>query len=229
MKSKKIFSLVTLTLVISMLLFSVSCTENIDEIEYEVVSENNVTEDGLVYSVYENNTIVITGREADHNELTIPDEIDGKKVVEIGAKAFEKDEALILLTLGKNVEKISNSAFSECIYLARVQATASLKQIGQSSFYACERLAEVIGATKLESIGIQAFYNCLSLAYFDFPETLTKLEDDAFSGCESITEIVLPSKLKTIGIQTFSYCTSLTRVSMGNITSVPDKAFFNCP
>ena len=229
MKGKKIisFSLIIAMLLSTLVLFT-SCTSGYDDTKYAIVSENNLTDDGLVYSVYENNTIVVTGRQVDYTELVIPDEINGKLVVEIGESAFADDEELVLLTIGKNVKNIGDSAFSECIRLARVEASENLKKISSSAFYGCSRLAEFTGATKIEYIDELAFYNCSVLAYFDFPETLKELNNEAFSGCESLTEIVLPKKLKTVGIGAFSYCLSLTRVSMGNLESVADRMFLNC-
>lgn len=229
MKAKKIIALALATVIcVSSLFTASSCAQGADDIKYAVISENNLTDDGLVYSVYENNTIVITGRQVDYDELVIPDEIDGKPVVEIGEYAFENDEGLIFLTLGKNVNTVCDGAFSECIFLARVEANDTLMKICSGAFYACSKLTELAGATKLEYIGETAFYNCASLAYFDFPETLTTLGNEAFSGCESLTKVELPSKLKEVGWDAFSYCTSLTRASMANIKNISERMFLNC-
>ena len=229
MKSKRFIAL-ALACVISMsTLFAVtSCKQGADDIKYAIISENNLTDDGLVYSVYENNTIVITGRQVDYDELIIPDEIDGKPVVEIGDYAFENDEGLVFVTLGKNVNTVCDGAFTECTFLARVEANDSLMKICGGAFYACPKLTELVGATKLEYIGETAFYNCSALAYFDFPETVKTIANEAFSGCESLTKIVLPSKLKEIGTDAFSYCTALTQISMANIENVSERMFLNC-
>ena len=228
-KCRKIISLfLIIAMLLSALLAITSCTSGFDDTKYAIISENNLTDDGLVYSIYENNTVVITGRQVDYDQLIIPDEVGGKPVVEIGESAFEGDETLVLLTIGKNVKIIGDSAFSDCINLVRVEASENLKKISSSAFYACSRLAEFIGATAIEYIDEVAFYNCTVLAYFDFPETLTTINNEAFSGCESLTEIVLPSKIKTVGVGAFSYCLSLTRVSMGNLESVADRMLLNC-
>ena len=229
MKAKRIIALALAGVIcLSTLFTATSCAQGADDIKYAVISENNLTDDGLVYSVYENNTIVITGRQVDYDELVIPDEIDGKPVVEIGEYAFENDEGVVFVTLGKNVNTICDNAFSECTFLARVEATESLIKICDYAFYACPKLTELVGATKLEYIGETAFYECDALAYFDFPETVTSICDEAFSGCRSLTKVVLPSKLKVIGTDAFSYCVSLTQVSMANINKISDKMFLNC-
>ena len=170
MISKKILSLtLVIAVLLSSLMLAVSCTSGFDDTKYAVISENNLTDDGFVYSIYENNTVAITGRQVDYAELTIPDEINGYPVVEIGESAFAGDEALVILTIGKNVKIIGDNAFSECPILARAQASDALKKVSSGAFYSCPRLAEFIGATKLEYIDEVAFYNCTNLAYFDFP------------------------------------------------------------
>ena len=213
MAKKTLTSILALIMTFSILLIATACTTSFDDTKYAVISENNLSDDGLVYSIYENNTVVITGREVDYAELVIPDTIDGKNVVEIGNGAFENDEAVILATIGKNVRVIGDSAFSACKMLARVEASEALKKISSSAFYDCERLAEFIGATKLEIIDEVAFYNCISLAYFDFPETVTTISNEAFSGCSSLTEIKLTNNVKTFGEGVFSYCSSATKAS----------------
>ena len=229
MKSKRILSFaLIIAMLLSTFLLATSCTSTFDDTKYAIVSENNLTDDGLVYSIYENNTVAITGRQVDYDELIIPDEISGAPVVEVAESAFANDETLVFVTIGKNVKVISDNAFSECEYLARVEASESLKKISSGAFYACTRLTEIVGATKLEIIDEVAFYNCSSLAYFTFPETLTTINAEAFSGCESLSDVTLPAKLKTIDRAVFSYCSSLTRVSMGNIDFVPERTFLNC-
>ena len=58
------------------------------EPEYAIISEQNVSVDGMfTYNVYENRTAVITGGQANDICLTIPAMIDGYPVVEIGEGA----------------------------------------------------------------------------------------------------------------------------------------------
>ena len=226
MKGKRILSLMLIMAMLSsMILLGASCSNELDDTKYAIISENNLTDDGLVYSVYENKTVLITGRHVGFDELIIPDEINGYPVVEIGAYAFSGDEALVLLTVGKNVKIIGENAFAECPLLARVQVTDALRKLESSAFYACPRLAEFIGAKNLDYIEELAFYNCLALAYFDFSNNLTTLGSEAFSGCESLTEVTLPAKLKEIGIGAFSFCSSLTKVTMPNFKNISDRLF----
>ena len=121
MKRIKIVSVVSLLIVIALLLPLTSCMNSIEKIQYAIISENNISDDGLIYNIYENKTAVITGAQSESEELVIPDEVDGYAVVEIGENAFSGKEMLLLVTIGKNVTMIGANAFSECPYLARVQ------------------------------------------------------------------------------------------------------------
>ena len=199
-----------------------------EEVKYAVVSENNVSPDGFVYGLYENNTAFITGIKTPSEEVIIPDTVNEYKVVEIGADAFNGNETIRLLTLGKHVEKIGENAFSDCAALLRVDMTENVKSISGSAFYNCEALCEVRGATGLVYIDEAAFYNCNSMARFDFPKTVEVIGNEAFGACESLVEVKLPQKIKSVGYGAFSYCSSLSRIDLGGLTEIPEKAFLRC-
>jgi hypothetical protein len=56
MKRRKIVSVVALLVVTALLLPLTACTDFVEKIQYAVISENNISDDGLIYSVYENKT-----------------------------------------------------------------------------------------------------------------------------------------------------------------------------
>lgn len=206
----------------------VGCSKGYDDTVYALVSQNNVSPDGFIYGVYENDTAVITGANSTDSELTIPDTVGNYKVVEIGEGAFSGDTNVKLVTVGKNVEKIGENAFSECTSLLRIDMTESVKHIADSAFYNCENLCEVRGATGLIYIDEAAFYNCFSMARFDIPETVEVIGNEAFGACEALVEIKLPEKIKSIGYAAFSYCSSLSRIDLGGLTEIPEKTFLRC-
>jgi hypothetical protein len=86
----------------------------------------------------------------------------------------------------------------------------------------------VKGATGVVVIEEVAFYACASLARFDLPETLKTIGNEAFGACESLVEVKLPEKIESIGIGAFSYCSSLSRLDLGGLTDIPEKAFLRC-
>ena len=226
MRSKRLI-LIVLTCIVALVSIT-GCSSSFDDTQYAVISENNLSPDGFVYSVYENNTAVITGINTSDAELTIPDTIGSYKVVEIGADAFSGDEVIKLVTIGANVEKTGDNAFADCLSLIRVDMTENVKKIGSGAFYNCENLCEVKGATGVIVIDEVAFYCCSALARFDLPETLRTIGNEAFGACESLVEVKLPEKIESIGIGAFSYCSSLSRLDLGGLTNIPEKAFLRC-
>ena len=218
MRSKR-FVLIALTCIVALVSIT-GCSSSFDDTQYAVTSENNLSPDGFIYSVYENNTAVITGINTADTEMTIPDTVGNYKVVEIGADAFSGNEITKLVTIGSNVEKIGANAFSDCAALVRVDMTENVKKIGSGAFYNCENLCEVKGATGVIVIDEVAFYCCSALARFDLPDTLKTIGNEAFGACESLVEVKIPEKIESIGIGAFSYCSSLTRLDLGGLAEI---------
>lgn len=67
-------------------------------------------------------------------DLTLPDKINGKAVVEIAAKAFEGCSFLSSLTLPEGLEKIGEGAFLGCSSLSSLTLPTSLKETGEDAF-----------------------------------------------------------------------------------------------
>ena len=205
-----------------------ACAGGFDDTEYAIISEGNVSEDGFIYSVYENKTAAITGIKTPDTVVTVPEKVGGYTVVEIASEAFRDDEMLQLLTLPKTVTKVSESAFSGCSALIKADLGGGVKKIEASAFYDCEYLCEVVGTDSLIYIDEVAFYACTSLARFSFPESLKTIGNEAFGTCIALTEVALPEKIESIGNAAFSYCSALTRLDLGGLEKIPDKAFLRC-
>ena len=121
-----------------------ACAGGFDDTEYAIISEDNVSEDGFIYSVYENKTAAITGIKTPDAIVTVPEKVGGYTVVEIASEAFRDDGMLQLLTLTKTVEKVSESAFSGCSELIKADLGGGVKKIEASAFYDCEYLCDIV-------------------------------------------------------------------------------------
>ena len=88
MKRRKIVSVVALLVVTALLLPLTACTDFVEKIQYAVISENNISDDGLIYSVYENKTAVITGVQSESEELVIPDEVEAMLLLRLERMRF---------------------------------------------------------------------------------------------------------------------------------------------
>ncbi|MBR2370645.1 MAG: leucine-rich repeat protein [Clostridia bacterium] len=223
----KWFLVLTLSVVICLGL--ASCGLGDDSITYAIISENNISSDGFYYTLYENNTVSITGREDDGTKsLLIPDVIDRYKVVSVGARAFYQNGTLIRVVLGDGIKKIEDGAFAQCSSLTSVTLGKNTANIGKNAFSECGTLSEVRGGGSVTDIADRAFYQCYSLSYITFGEGLRTIGVEAFSNCTSLSDVILPSKIESLGSSVFSYCDNLAYVSLGGLTEIPSQAFEKC-
>ena len=120
-------------------------------------------------------------RGKDEKTVTVPESIDGKPVVSIGAKAF-KDF--------RNLE--------------RIHFPGTLKEIGYDSFTGCEKLSVLDFSEGLEKIHDYAFVNCVSLQNLVFPDTLQEIGIWAFAYCTGLSFISVGPHLKHVGKECFT-------------------------
>ncbi len=203
-----------------------SCN-SFSDTEYAIVSENNVSSEGFIYAKYENSTVKITGIENMPPLLTIPSEIDGMTVVEIGDSAFENDEMLLYLELPSTPIKLGKRFCSGCISLVSVNLANSVTSLPLGAFEECRNLSMIEGLSAVTEIGDQAFASCTSLAYINIFDKLTSLGNEAFRGCTSLSSVTLPETLTSFGESVFWGCESLVKVT-ANCSSIPKFTFLNC-
>lgn len=205
-----------------------SCRGFADDTEYAEVSSGNVSADGLIYTLYENGSAVVTGRESTAAHLIIPEEIDGHRTTAVADSAFYGDLNVCTVTVASSVRKIGKSAFDSCSSMLYCDLGGGVETVGAFAFSDCLCLVDVQGLDRVISIGDSAFSNCESLCTVRLPKTLTELGASAFYACACLTEITLPEGLKTLGKGCFSYCKSLVSVEFGGLTAIPEEAFLSC-
>lgn len=145
---------------------------------------------GSFYWIENGEDATITGMASTQvAKLKIPSEVAGRKVVEIGARAFQRG-AFQSVTFPDDLKAIGFCAFEGCANLKRVDLPRRLKTIDALAFQACRNLTKV-----------------------SFPNGLEKIEDSAFADCDSLTSIHLPSSLRRIGNAPFSEQTTLTVIA----------------
>lgn len=99
--------------------------------------------------------IVITGYTGALTKFSVPSQIDGKPVKEIGIEAFKNGKA-VKIYLPDGLEKINEQAFRECYNLEFISFPDSLKEIGNYAFLNTN-LVSVSIPSNLETIGYGVF------------------------------------------------------------------------
>ncbi len=183
----------------------------------------------LVTEELDNGTIAIKGYAGADKTFTVPSEINGKKVTEIGDSVFKYCLILTSVTIPGSVTSIGDFAFDWCTSLTSITIPNSVTEIGYSAFGWCSSLTSITIPNSVTSIGKWAFQNCTSLTSITIPESVTSIGSSAFSGCPKLRSITIPNSVTSIGAWTFYGCTSLTSITIPkNVTSIGKWAFADC-
>lgn len=175
----------------------------------------------------------------------IPDEIEGKPVLQIGKGAFEDCGRLKGVIIGSNVQSISHDAFM-FTDLEYVIIPDSVTEIGISVFdytplyekyeegvvyvdgwaVGCASdMIEVIIEDGTRGIAERIFRDCESIESITIND-LKNITESLFLGCSTLKTVVLGDEVETIGANAFKDCTSLSSVTLGkNITLIGKDAF----
>lgn len=130
--------------------------------------------------------------------VTIPSEIDGKKVSSIGFNAFADCTEVKSVTFPSTVKTIDDWAFAGCTGITAVELPANLETIGESAFEGCSSLDRIIFGTKLTVIGENAFAGCTSLKYVYYKAFKTGWSKIAVAeGNENLTDLKVNYKPTT--------------------------------
>ena len=218
-----------------------------------VSSYENFISGDYEYSLLDDGTIEISKYVGNDSDVTIPDEIDGKKVTSIGEWAFSSLLNLTNITIPNSVINIGNSAFSGCTNLTNITMPNSIKSIGETVFLKCQNLVNVTIPNSVTSIGTWAFSSCKSLTNITIPNSVTSVGKYAFYGCEHLANIAISNNITVIGMGAFydtawynnqpdgmivagkvlyKYKGSMpenTKLIIPNeIVSITDEAFYDC-
>ena len=232
------FNIFTLTATVT---YRGDYSSHYDEYSGEVIIPENVTYNGITYSVTSIGNYAFSVCYS-LTSVTIPN-----SVTSIGSYAFNGCSRLLSVTIPNSVTNIGEYTFYGCSSLTSATIPNSVTSIGGWAFCDCRSLTSITIPNSVTSIGNLAFYNCSSLtsplynahcfAYmptsysgaYTIPEGIEQIAGGAFAYCSSLTSITIPNSVTSIGDWAFKDCSSLTSVTIGNsVTSIGDKAFEDC-
>lgn len=191
-------------------------------------------EPAIIFTTEENEdgSLTITGLSdygKSREELTVPEELDGKKVTAIGKEAFRDDTMVKTLIVSNGVKSIGDNAFLSCYALSKIDIPESVVSIGTNVFTGTaweksmlENNTEIVvhgilvkvDASQTEYtvpdgvkiIGSGVFYNNRTIEKIVLPASLEEIGTYALAGCESLKEISIPDSVYRIKYCAFADC-----------------------
>lgn len=167
--------------------------------------------------------------------LTVPSEIDGKRVLEIedGEDGyfvfyrFDEPNNIREITLSDGITKLGYNLFAHLPNLKTVTLPDSVVSIENGTFTDCASL-ESVNLPEGEDSFNYTFDECVSLTDVTLPDSAETLYN-TFSGCTSLESIFIPKNV-LIMERTFENCASLKNVEFagGALTEIGMGTFNNC-
>ncbi len=211
-----------------------------------------LTYDGFEYIIYDDDTIRIIQYTGNDTSVTIPSEIDGKKVNSIGDSAFENNKNLVSVKFPNTVDIIDKYTFLDCTNLTSIEIPNSVTGIGIGAFGNCTSLTNIEIPNSVTYIGMDAFYDTPWLKNKQkenpfvivngilidgttckgdivIPNSVTYIQDNAFCECTNLTSIEIPNSVTFIGRWAFSDCINLINIKILNPDiCIAGMAFSDC-
>lgn len=174
-------------------------------------------------------------------DFTVPAEIDGYPVTEIGKRAFLNQKKITSITFSEGIEKIGDTPFMYASTLATVNLPSTLKSIGTNFASSISSLKSIYVSPanpvyysssgilfKTESDGgctLVVYPIKRSGNYYIVPDSVTAIADYAFY--QSSIQYVALSNTKAVGNYAFSE-SQLEAIDFGSTVTIGGRAFASC-
>ncbi|WP_294409162.1 leucine-rich repeat domain-containing protein [uncultured Ruminococcus sp.] len=173
--------------------------------------------------------VMITKYTGYAEELTIPSVINGLKVTEIGAEAFNNNDTIKKVVLPSDLKEIGNEAFYSCYNLNNVQFNNKLQTISDYAFQK-SGLVKATLPNSLKTIGSAAFDSCAYLETITIPNSVTEISITSFADCNNLTINCIKGSYaetyaKSFGIKYTNYTDK--KVSNCTVSFSASKYYFN--
>lgn len=158
------------------------------------------------YSINNSSEVTLKEYLGSASDITIPNEIDGKRVTQIAEKAFYGNENLQNIVVPSSVTQIERDAFGNCINLKNISLLDSITSIGSSAFAGCNNLENITIPKGLTTISEKTFYMCSSLSTMSIPDSVKSIENNAFANCTSLSSVTITENTSKFGTGIFDNC-----------------------
>ena len=107
-----------------------------------VMPRSFAAESGLLTYTVTDGKACITGTTGTiTGDFTVPAEIDGYPVVEIGEGAFAKQTGLISVTISEGIETVGSDCFSDCYNLVKLTVSSTVSSLPKTYLRAFEEFS----------------------------------------------------------------------------------------
>lgn len=195
-------------------------------------------EEVFEYTVYDDH-VVIDKCIQFGDKITVPEEIEGVKVTEIGGGAFYNitdisylQDYISEIVLPDSIEVIGVGAFSNCgsITGLTINFPKNLRVIEENAFVSSGIQGDIEIPGTVSEIKANAFHNCIYLESVTLGSGITALQNSSFSGCEKLSNVVIPDSVTSIDYYCFSGCSSLRSIDFPeSVTKFVGNAFNHTP
>ncbi len=134
------------------------------------VSAEDLISGDFSYTVLPDGSAEILRYQGEGTEAAIPAELDGHRVISVGALAFGHNTVITSVTVPEGVTAIGDNAFGECTALTSVSLPDGLLTLGDLVFQGCTSLKEAALPGSLVSIGENPFDRCDLISAVSLPE-----------------------------------------------------------
>lgn len=208
----------------------------------ERILNEEVGIDGFRFEAREDGTARMIGYVGSEADLTIPEELGGYRVTEIGKDVFRYKTHLVSVCLPASLEILGEGPFQGCRALSRIAVSPDNPVLASIdgvlfdkvdkkliSYPAGAMATEYTVPTGIRSIGAYAFADCNKLQRVKVPEGVAVIGEYAFWNSMNIAEISLPMSLTAIADFTFVGCRNLREIAIpAGVESIGEWAFQWC-
>ncbi len=151
--------------------------------------QTNTAQGKMTFQIFDDYAS-LAGYEGTDEVLTIPEEVNGLPVKEIGSNAFDDADTLIEINVPSSVETICSLSIDSLDLLERINISEGLTEIQSDAINNCPALQEINLPSTLKVLGREAV-SYTGLERIVLPGSLEKIGDVPFGENNYLKEIVL--------------------------------------
>jgi hypothetical protein len=175
------------------------------------------------YETKEDGSLRIDAWTGDASVLTVPSEINGYRVTEIGTEIFKDNHYLYKVTVSEGIVTVGERAFSFCESLKEIELPSTLTEISPGAFWQSNVLSIKISPDNirymvndgciLTSDGRELNFMLESSdSERKIPDSVEIIQDFAVSHLDTMSSLYIPSSVKTVGNHAINSCFSLKEI-----------------